>query len=394
MARSRTAFGTDEIADFALRMLRQQSLSGEEGKVADVIENEMRRLGLEVERDELGNVTGTLDAGPGPAILIDGHMDTVGVTNPDQYKFDPWGQRTEGRLYGRGAMDEKGPLAAALYGVASLAGRLSGGRVTVSASIAEEFVEGTALLHVAERVKPDFVIICEATSLKVARGQRGRAEIKIEVQGRATHSSRPDLGINAAQAAVDIVMALRQLEAPHHEVLGGGILVLTDLVSQPLPALSVVPHLCTAIFDRRTLPGETETGILEPIEKLMKAATAATGASAKVWINEDDFVTYTGKRVTAPNFAPAWFFEEQAPIVQAALRGVHQAGIQPELCHYAFCTNGSATAGRLGIPTIGFGPGDEERAHRIDEYVEEADLEQAHRAYAAIVEELVRVLRS
>jgi putative selenium metabolism hydrolase len=385
------AFERDRIADFALRLVRCQSLSGREGPVSEIISAELKELGLEVERDALGNVTGTIDAGPGPRVLFDGHMDTVGVTNPDKYQFNPWGERTNGRLYGRGSMDMKGPLAAAIYGVAALAGRLRRGRVTVSASIAEEFVEGAALLEVARRWQPDSVVICEATSLHLARGQRGRAEVRVEVHGRSTHSSRPDLGINAADLMVDVVTALRGIPTPEHEVLGGGILVLTDLVSSPLPGISVVPDLCTAIFDRRTLPGENESEVLEPIQSLVDDVIARVGATCGVVINEDDFETYTGQRLRAKNFAPAWFFDERSPIVTAALAGVARAGIVPQLSHYAFCTNGSATAGRLGIPTVGFGPGDAERAHRIDEYVEEADLERAQSGYAAIAEELVAI---
>ncbi len=380
----------DAVADFALRLVRVPSPSGQEGGVARLVEAEMKTLGLAVEVDGLGNVVVSIEAGPGPCVLIDAHMDTVGVTDPKEWTHDPWGERVGDRLYGRGTMDMKGPLAAAVYGMSHLPRRLRHGKVVVSATVAEEFVEGPALVHVAERIGPDYVIICEATSLTLARGQRGRAEVKVEVFGRPAHSSRPDLGVNAAEAMVDVVRALRDIRPPRHDVLGEGILVVTDIKSETYPGLSVVPNYCAATVDRRTLPGETEDDVLGPIRRALGRALAGSAATARATIAEDDFQAYTGRRMAAPNFAPAWFLESTAEIVVAATAALTQAGIVPELTHYAFCTNGSGTAGRLGIPTVGFGPGHAELAHRVDEYIDVEDLVRAARGYAAIADHLTR----
>lgn len=380
-----TPLSADAVADFALRLVRTPSPSGREDGVARLVREEMARLGFEVRVDDWGNVVGSIETGPGPRVLLDAHMDTVGVTDPAAWTRDPWGERVGARLYGRGAADMKGPLAAAVYGLSTLVGTLDRGTAVFSASVAEELVEGPALRHVAEQVRPDYVIICEATSLRLARGQRGRAEVHIEVTGRPTHSSRPDLGVNAAEAMADIVVALRDLVPPRHPVLGAGILVLTDVKSEPYPGLSVVPDRCVATYDRRTLPGEGEGDALTPIRRTVDRVLAGSRATARVTIATDDFTTYTGRRVTAPNFAPAWFFDDDAEIVAAGAEGLVRAGLAPALGHYAFCTNGSATAGHLGIPTIGFGPGSEEAAHRVDEFVEVAELGAAARAYAEIV---------
>jgi putative selenium metabolism hydrolase len=384
MARESSEFDREQLADFTLRLVAAPSPSGQEGDVARLVAAEMDRLGFQVEVDRFGNVTGTIDAGPGPRVLIDSHMDTVGVTDPSAWSRHPTGERMGGRMYGRGTMDMKGPLAASIHGIATLQGTLRGGSVVVSASVAEELVEGPVLAELAERLRPDFVVICEATSLKVAQGQRGRAEVRVKTIGRPTHSSRPDLGVNAAEAMADAIVALRDVHRPHHPMLGEGILVLTDIMSQPYPALSVVPDACTATFDRRTLPGETQESILAPIREALKQALSGTGAKGHAVVAEDDFETYSGARVRAANFAPAWFYPEDAAVVRAALGGLAEAGIAPDLTHYAFCTNGSGTAGRLGIPTIGFGPGDESMAHRVDEYIELDDLVAAAHGYAAI----------
>jgi putative selenium metabolism hydrolase len=377
------ATDNDALVDFARRLVGVRSPSGEEGDLAVLVATEMERLGFAVEVDELGNVIGTLERGPGRSVLLDAHMDTVGVTDPSAWSHDPSGEIASGRLYGRGAMDIKGPLAAAIHGAASLVADGTG-RVVVSASVAEELVEGPALAEVAKRVLPDTVVICEATSLRVARGQRGRAEVQVEVLGIPTHSARPELGVNAAEGMADVIAELRSVGLPTHPVLGDAILVLTDVISRPYPGLSVVPDRCVATYDRRTLPGEDEDAVLQPLRAIVERALARTGASGETRIADDDFATYTGARLRAPNVAPAWFYEDSAPHIRTALAALRDSGLPAELTHYAFCTNGSGSAGRLSIPTLGYGPGDEALAHRIDEHIEIAELEAGSRGYAAL----------
>jgi putative selenium metabolism hydrolase len=370
------ALDRDALEAFALALVRTPSPSGAEGAVAALVHAELERLGYAVEVDALGNVVGTLDAGPGPCVLFDAHMDTVGVTDAAAWSADPGGELRDGRLYGRGAMDMKGPLAALVHGAAAAAQH--GGRVVVCASIAEEMIEGFATVDVARRVRPDVAVICEATRRRVAIGQRGRAELIVEVEGRTTHSSRPDLGVNAVEAMADALVAARAVELPTHPELGAAILVPTDVISRPYPALSVVPDRCTVTFDRRTLPGEREEDVLEPLRAAVEAAAAPHGATARVTIGVDRFDSYSGARVEAPNFAPAWFTDPAAPPARTALDAL---GAEPT--RWSFCTNGSGTAA-LGIPTIGFGPGDETLAHRVDEHIELAELHAGARDYATL----------
>jgi putative selenium metabolism hydrolase len=376
------ALQRDALESFALSLVRTPSPSGAEGAVAALVEEELLRLGYAVEVDPLGNVIGTLDAGPGPCVLFDAHMDTVGVTDPAAWSFDPGGELRDGRLYGRGAMDMKGPLAAVVHGAA--AAELTGGRVVVSASIAEEMIEGFATVAVAERVRPDVAVICEATQRRVAVGQRGRAELIVEVQGRPTHSSRPDLGVNAVEAMADVLRAARAIELPTHPALGPAILVPTDIASRPFPALSVVPDRCTVTFDRRTLPGEREEDVVGQLRAAAEAAVAPHGATVSVTIGLDRFDSYSGAPVEAPNFAPAWYVGPDEPPASTAL-----AALGAEPTHWSFCTNGSGTAA-LGIATIGCGPGDETLAHRVDEHLELAELEAGARDYAKLAAALTR----
>jgi putative selenium metabolism hydrolase len=369
----------DALVSFTRRLVATESPSGQEGAVAALVREEMERLGYSVEVDALGNVVGTLGDGDGPCVLLDAHMDTVGVTDRAAWSADPAGELRDGKLYGRGSVDMKGPLAAVVHGAATAAAR---GRVVVSASIAEEMIEGYATVEIARRVRPDVAVICEPSHRTVVVGQRGRAELIEEVEGRPSHSSMPDLGVNAVEAMADVLVAARGLELPEHPALGPAILVVTDVISRPFPALSVLPDRCTATFDRRTLPGEAEDDVLGQLREAAEAAVARHGARVAVTIGLDRFDAYTGTPVEAPNFAPAWYTGADAPVARAALRAV---GGEPG--HWLFCTNGSGTAA-LGIPTVGFGPGDETLAHRVDEHIELAELEAGARDYAALVEAL------
>jgi putative selenium metabolism hydrolase len=370
----------EALVNFATSLVGTPSPSGEEGAVAALVQAELERLGYAVEVDELGDVIGTLDAGDGPCVLLDAHMDTVGVTDRAAWSADPAGELRDGRLYGRGTVDMKGPLAAVVHGAAAAPRR---GRVVVSASIAEEMIEGHATVAVARRVRPDVAVICEPSHRTVVVGQRGRAELIVDVHGRPSHSSMPDLGVNAVEAMADVLRAARELELPpEHPALGPAILVVTDVISRPYPALSVLPDRCTATFDRRTLPGEDAGAILEQLRAAAAAAVAPHGATVEVTIGVDRFDAYTGTPIEAPNFAPAWYTGADAPVARAAIGAI---GGEPG--HWLFCTNGSGTAA-LGIPTIGFGPGDETLAHRVDEHIELDELQAGARDYAALVEAL------
>src|SRR5687767_14917265 len=309
----------DALESFVTRLVGTASPSGQEGAVAVLVREELERLGYAVEVDALGTVTGTLDAGPGPCVLLDAHMDTVGVTDRAAWSADPAGELRDGRLYGRGSVDMKGPLAALVHGAAAAAAR---GRVVVSASIAEEMIEGYATVEVARRVRPDVAVICEPSHRTVVVGQRGRAELIVEVEGRPSHSSRPDLGVNAVEAMADVLVASRGMELPEHPALGPAILVVTDVVSRPYPALSVLPDRCTATFDRRTLPGEGEDEVLRQFRDIAEAAVAPRGATARVTIGIDRFDAYTGTPVEARNFAAAWYTSADAPVARAALGAV------------------------------------------------------------------------
>ncbi|GIV67553.1 YgeY family selenium metabolism-linked hydrolase [Caldilinea sp.] len=377
------------LVAFTQDLVRIPSLSGEEGPAVERVVAEMHRLGFdEVFVDENGSAVGIVNgARPGPTILLDAHIDTVGIAPGSTWTRDPFGAVVEdGYIYGRGAADMKGALAAMVYAVGSLDRSALAGRAVVSATVMEEVLEGIALESVMERVRPDFVVIGEATQLNLNRGGRGRAEIHLETLGVPAHSSSPHLGVNAVHEMIKLIHIVESTPLDSHPLLGPALLALTDIISDPYPAYSVTPSRCRVTYDRRTLPGETPESVLGAILNQPEAQ----GLRCNAVIAQGEHRTYTGKVLQAQKFFPAWEFAEEHPFVQMALRGLRTARLNPQLRAYRFCTNAASSAGKLGAPTVGFGPAAEEDAHVVDERLSIAELTAAARGYAGIVQEALR----
>ncbi len=383
---------TDEAGLVALcqRMIQLQSYTGAEADLAQELQKTMLALGYDrAWIDDFGNVIGEIKgASAGPAILFDGHMDTVDVSDAEDWTVPPFeGIIKDGRIYGRGASDMKCALAAMICGVASLAACRDqlAGSVFVSGTVCEETFEGLGLSKVVTAIKPDFVVIGEASALNLKRGQRGRAEIVVTTSGKAAHSSNPAVGKNAVYMMLELVNAICALPVLQEAFLGEGILELTDIVSAPYPGASVVPHKCRVTFDRRLLVGETEESVLAPLKQcVLDLKRRDPQFEADIEIAEASQVCHTGAVMAGKRFFPAWVLAESHPLVAGALAATRRAGLAPEVTKYSFCTNGSYSAGIAGIPTIGFGPGAEDGAHVVNESIEVNQVKQAALGYQAI----------
>lgn len=378
----------NELENLLLRLIATQSLSTQEADCAQLVADELGRLGMNVDTDSMGNVVGRLHLGPGPTVMIDCHLDTVPVVDAAAWTTAPSGESRDGRVYGRGAVDMKGPMAAVIKAIEAIR-ETRNGTVVFAGTVAEELVEGPAAIEVANSVAPDFVVICEPSQRRIARGQRGRAEIVVDVRGVSSHSAYPDEGINAAEVMADVITELRRLTPPQDATLGAGILVLIDVKSEPYPSLSTVPQRCRATFDRRTLVGESEPDILRPIQDIVTEVAAAWGTSGTAQMAAHQHTTYTGQDVETTKFAPAWLYDRDDAVVARAVRGLTRAGLDAVVTHYSFCTNGSGTAGHLQIPTIGYGPGHEDQAHKVDEFIDLSDLYLGAQGYIAILSALL-----
>lgn len=373
---------------FAQALVRQRSLSGEEGPVIQLILAEMQALGFErAWVDGNGSAIGVVEGvRTGPTLLLDAHCDTVGIAPGSKWTRDPFGAEIEGDcLYGRGAADMKGALAAMVHAVGAVDRSQLAGRVAVSATVMEEVMEGASLKAVIEAIRPDFVIIGEATGLNLNRGGRGRAEIQLETIGKPAHSSSPHLGVNAVRKMMEAVNAIEAAPMASHPLLGPALLALTDIISDPYPGYSVIPSRCQVTYDRRLLPDETPESVLGTF----KAIPGLESVDIRARIAEGEHLTYTGAALRGPKFFPAWEFDESLPFVQRALKGLRLAGLTPQVGAYRFCTNAAYSAGVAGVPTLGFGPAAEGDAHVVDERVRLQELEYATKGYRGIVDALL-----
>lgn len=387
----------ERLVDFARALIRLPSLSGQEQDVAKLVESTMKELGFdEVAIDRYGSVVGTVRGNrPGPAVLMDGHIDTVPISDISLWTHDPYAAEVvEDRIYGRGTSDMKGSVAAMVCAAAALAedtGRDFAGSVSVSCTVHEECFEGVSSREVSKNVKPDFVIIGEATNLTLKRAQRGRAEVVVETQGKTCHSANPEKGVNAVQHMCVVIDEINKAPLTEHPLLGKGILELTDIISSPYPGASVVPGLCRVTFDRRTLPGETPQSVLAPVNAAIeRAAARVPGLQGTAYISHGSEACYTGATIEADRFFPAWLLEEEDELVQKSLQGLKSVGIDAPITHFSFCTNGSHFCGEAGVPTVGFGPSLENLAHVVDEYIEIGQLTKASEGFYGIVRELTR----
>ena len=384
-----------EVVEFCKEAIRIPSPSGGEKGVALLMKKKMEELGYDsVIIDEFGSCIGIINGSePGKTILIDGHIDNVDVIDEKEWKHKPWGaEETDGKIYGRGTSDMKGSVCAAVIAAGNFKKDTGGkfkGRVAVSCTVHEECFEGISCRLVSDYVKPDCVIIGEATTSTVKIGQRGRAEVVVETEGISCHSSNPEKGKNAVYAMMGVIEEIRKIVPNEHPLLGKGILELTDIKSYPYPGASVVPSKCIATFDRRTLVGETVETILGQVdEAIERARKKDPDLKARCYIRDGEALCWTGATIKAQRYYPAWAVDEKSELVQKALGALKKAGIETKISHFSFCTNGSHFCGEKGIPTIGYGPSLESLAHVRDEYIEVDELTKAARGFEEILKAL------
>ena len=386
-----------ELIEICQDLIKNPSYSGQEEDVVKAIEKNFEKLGFDSWfRDEYGNIIGCIKGNkPGKKILFDGHIDTVPVPDESKWSVPPFeGLIKDGKIYGRGTSDMKGQVSAMMAAVSYFAKDTNKdfeGELYVAGVVHEEIFEGVAARKISEAVKPDYVVIGESSELNLKIGQRGRGEIVVETFGKPAHSANPHKGINAVYKMSKIIDRIQKLVPPTHPVLGEGILVLTDIKSSPYPGASVVPDYCKATFDRRLLVGETKESVIAPIQDLLdEMMKEDPELQAKVSYAIGKEMCYTGNVIEGERFFPGWLYDENDEFVQAAYKGLKNAGIDPEITQYSFCTNGSHYAGEAGIKTIGFGPSRENLAHTIDEYIEIDQLAIGAKGYYEILKSVYK----
>jgi putative selenium metabolism hydrolase len=377
-----------EISQFLRDIVAMPSLSGQEGAVILRIKKEMKKIGFEETRvDGLGNLLGRIGNGS-RTLVIDGHIDVVDVGNPDLWEVDPFeGDLREGVIYGRGACDQKGGVAGAIYAVKILKeiGVPEDLTLWISCTVQEEDCDGLCWKYIIEEEKfiPDAVLLTEPTGLNIYRGQRGRMEIKVQTEGFSCHGSAPERGVNAVYKMAPIIREIEELNTRLKDdpFLGRGTVTISEVKSTS-PSLCAVADSCTIHLDRRLTAGETIDTALEEIRNL----PSFKKAQAKVWLEEYSTPSYTGKVFPMQKYYPTWALGENHPVLKTAVESYRKLfNKNPLVDKWTFSTNGIATMGLHNIPTFGFGPGEEKYAHSPYEQIPVDHLAKAMAFYAEFV---------
>jgi len=416
-----------DMTAFLRAMISHPSESCEEKEVAECIKAEMEKLGFDkAEIDGLGNVIGWMGDGD-KIIAIDGHIDTVGIGNIDNWEKDPYeGYETDEIIYGRGGSDQEGGVCSAVYS-AKIMKDLDlipkGYKIMVVGSVQEEDCDGMCWQYIynKENIKPEFVISTEPTDGGIYRGHRGRMEIRVDVKGISCHGSAPERGDNAIYKMADIIADVRSLNnngcdestdikglvkmldpkynPDHYEdarFLGRGTCTVSQIFYTS-PSRCAVADSCAISIDRRMTAGETWESCLDEIRAL--PSVKKYGDDVKVSMYMYDRPSWTGEVYETECYFPTWINKENAAHVQAlvdahkALYGDHRMGPdstkelrnRPLIDKWTFSTNCVSIQGRYGIPCVGFGPGAESQAHAPNEITYKDDLVRCAAVYTAAV---------
>jgi len=291
-------------------------------------------------------------------------------------------------MYGLGASDCKSGVAAIVYGAAIFrqlvrvgsprpdtrdaedAGgetaplRFDDFSLVITGATLEEDAEGFALRSLVEcdGLRPEVVLLAEATDLTLRRGQRGRCEIRVRTEGRAAHASQPHLGESAILRMLPVISALEAMNAslPVDPIFGRGTQVISLIEGPHTP--NSVPAWCEVAVDRRLAPGEMPEQVLAGI----RAVVESLGATAR--IPDQPVLTHIGLHLDDPSFYPGWLLPEDDPLLAAGEATCEALwGQVPCVDVWRFSTDGTYSAGAAGIPTLGFGPEEEQYVHAADD---------------------------
>ena len=377
-----------ELIEFCQQLVRRKSVNppGDELPIAEYVASTLDGFGLEVELVRHGPNRASVLArlkgrGTKPGLLYNGHLDTVPV-GAQEWIHDPFSAKTaEGKIWGRGAVDMKGGLAALMAAAKALAGArlpLSGDFIMAATAGEETDSQGAMAIAARSDLRPlQAVIIAEPTNNGVYVAEKGALWLELTTHGKTAHGATPELGRNAVMMMWKLIGELEKLEIPHeeHPMLGSFTRSINTIAGGM--KTNVVPDNCVVTVDMRTVPGQDHRAILRRIE---------------------DLIEDLGRRI--PDFkASAKITNDRIPVQtspeESVVKGVVEivaevTGERPVPGGISYYTDGAAFVPALNIPMIICGPGDPKLAHQPNEHVEVSSLVQSARIFTLAAVKLLQ----
>jgi succinyl-diaminopimelate desuccinylase len=372
----------DEVIEFHRNLVRIPSINppGDVREAIAYCRGPLNAVGFATEtvqdQDDMPNLIARIGNDQGPELCFNAHVDVVPTGDRSAWTHDPFAADVEdGRIYGRGAGDDKASVAAQVMAGIALArsGIALKGRLIVNEVADEEVagIHGAKFITDASLLTPDYVIVGEQTLNRVALGEKGSGGTFLTVRGRTAHGALPWEGANAIEAMAEIIVALRREYWPvleqrthqHFHHSSGSV----NLIEGGVKA-NVVPDFSRIYIDRRLVPGETPEDVAAEIGDIARRTVS-------------DMPGITVEVETSGHGGAATLQAEDAPLVQSMIGANGHLGLSTEPTGFSMATDGRYFA-RKGIPTIIYGPGDPKLAHVPDEWVGVDEVIQATRAYA------------
>ena len=357
---------------------------GRELEAARYLAEILSAVGLKVNLQEIAvgrpNVIASLDNGAGPVFAFNSHIDVVPAAAG--WTSDPFQLRSkDGRLYGRGACDAKGPIVGMLEAIEMLCSMRERWCGTLMAAFVadEEVASRGARAYVAGQPKIDLCIVGEPTSNSVAIAHKGSMRPVVRVKGITAHSASPDLGVNPLYKAAALLQMIekrhRALSSKSHPLLGSPSLTVTGLKGGH--ADNVTPEFCDLLLDRRMIPGESDDEVRDQFEKILAEAKRDHGVDAEV-------IEYR------PTTGGATETSADHAIVAAAVHAAREHGVHDTSLHGLQGACDLVHFRSIGAQGVILGPGSIDVAHKPDEFVPESELIQSSLIYRDAVVELLQ----
>ena len=384
----------EELVHLARELVRIPSVSrpeepdGNEARVARFVSDYLERAGFEVKTEEVApgrpNVWAVWEGDrQGKTLLFEAHTDVVTEGSAEDWDHPPFGaERARGRIYGRGACDTKGNLAAAVVAVRAV--RDSGvsfpGRLILCHPVDEEGMMAgiKAFIERGHADGVDAAVICEPEENQLCIKQKGALRVEVTLRGRMAHGAMPQSGVNPVTRAARFVVAVEDLESEEIErhgedpFLGYPSLTPTILMGPGSgePQVNVIPSTAYVALDIRTVPDQSHRDLVERLEDIIaRLASEDPDFDATLEVIEERPPTETRK---------------DEPLVRAMARAYdHLTGEEPAYNGVPGTTDGTFLYAWAGIPIVTTGAGDREIPHHADEWIDEEELLTTCKLYAA-----------